>query len=428
MNINQTLYTSSFVARLDASGQASWIVSPGLNGDIGVAVDSAGNSTITGGMYGTASSAFGPFKLTNRGAYDVVVARLDPYGTYEWAAQGGGASAEEGRAVAVDGAGAAHVTGYLSGLGLFPPDTLTGTNKDLLVWKLCPSGLCQTCTKDADCDDNLACTTDTCGAAGVCRYKLQAGACKIGGACQASGALSPADKCQRCHPATIASSWSVIPGCYQCGNYKVDPGKEQCDGALLGGATCGSLGYSGGALKCAAKTCVYDESGCTGYPGYYELDVSAPYGSISSSAQSPGYYFEAPAAFTITGLRVPLDVGSAPQSVQVARLAAPLANGFITTNFTTVVHQTGVNSADFITVNIPVKKGDALVIVGGRGAPTQTFSSFGAAPTYSTMVDGQAMVLHRARFMSNTSAAAGTTIKRLGSGELYRVELRYTVP
>src|SRR5437867_2654773 len=46
-----------------------------------------------------------------------------------------------------------------------------------------------------------------------------------------------------------------------CGNGTRDPG-EQCDGADLGGATCVSLGFPGGALTCAAD-CTFDTRACT---------------------------------------------------------------------------------------------------------------------------------------------------------------------
>jgi len=46
-----------------------------------------------------------------------------------------------------------------------------------------------------------------------------------------------------------------------CGNGVIETG-EQCDGGNLGGATCTSLGFSGGTLACTGS-CTYDTSGCT---------------------------------------------------------------------------------------------------------------------------------------------------------------------
>jgi len=47
----------------------------------------------------------------------------------------------------------------------------------------------------------------------------------------------------------------------QCGNDTQETG-EDCDGADLGGADCGSLGYVGGTLSCRSD-CTFDESGCS---------------------------------------------------------------------------------------------------------------------------------------------------------------------
>jgi len=57
-----------------------------------------------------------------------------------------------------------------------------------------------------------------------------------------------------------------------CGDNIIE-GIEQCDGSNLGGATCASLGFSGGVLGCDAS-CDFDVSQCTG--------VSAPMVAINS--------------------------------------------------------------------------------------------------------------------------------------------------
>jgi len=42
---------------------------------------------------------------------------------------------------------------------------------------------------------------------------------------------------------------------------------EQCDGADLGGVTCGSLGYASGTLGCSSSTCAFDTSACNPVAG-----------------------------------------------------------------------------------------------------------------------------------------------------------------
>ncbi len=48
-----------------------------------------------------------------------------------------------------------------------------------------------------------------------------------------------------------------------CGNGVVDPG-EQCDMLDLQGFSCLDLGLGDGELACAAGTCTFDTSDCTG--------------------------------------------------------------------------------------------------------------------------------------------------------------------
>ena len=52
-----------------------------------------------------------------------------------------------------------------------------------------------------------------------------------------------------------------------CGDGQLDGG-EVCDGAALGGKTCGDIdpSFTGGALACAADCLAFDTSGCTGAP------------------------------------------------------------------------------------------------------------------------------------------------------------------
>ncbi|MFH2006136.1 MAG: DUF4215 domain-containing protein [bacterium] len=65
---------------------------------------------------------------------------------------------------------------------------------------------------------------------------------------------------------TLACSSSCsfdLSGCYMyvCGNSTVEPG-EECDGSNLNGASCLSLGFTGGALACTGN-CTYNTGGCT---------------------------------------------------------------------------------------------------------------------------------------------------------------------
>lgn len=47
-----------------------------------------------------------------------------------------------------------------------------------------------------------------------------------------------------------------------CGNEVIEKPTEQCDQTNLNQATCVSLGFQGGALRCNATTCLYDTQLC----------------------------------------------------------------------------------------------------------------------------------------------------------------------
>lgn len=87
----------------------------------GIAVDSAGNSHLTGFFRGTVD--FGGQQLTSQGGVDGYVVKYDPAGNLIWARQIGGADSEDGYAIAVDGVGNVYVTGTISSsvVTLAPP-------------------------------------------------------------------------------------------------------------------------------------------------------------------------------------------------------------------------------------------------------------------------------------------------------------------
>ena len=60
-------------------------------------------------------------------------------------------------------------------------------------------------------------------------------------------------------------------GSPQCGDGMLVEG-EACDGDLLGGATCASLGFEGGTLACGAN-CELETSGCSNGPGTVTIEV-----------------------------------------------------------------------------------------------------------------------------------------------------------
>lgn len=72
----------------------------------------------------------------------------------------------------------------------------------------------------------------------------------------------------RACPTQTCGNGRIEPGCAQLvppsarGAAPLGPTDEQCDGAALGGASCASLGYAGGRLRCS-RVCTFDTTGCS---------------------------------------------------------------------------------------------------------------------------------------------------------------------
>jgi hypothetical protein len=142
-SINLTSNGSSdiFVAKIDSNGMWQWAVKAGGTGpDLanGIAVDSSGNSYVTGFFEGIAN--FGSINLTSNGYNDIFVFKLDTNGTWQWAVRTGGDwhdLTDSGRGIAVDLDGNTYVTGRFVMNATFGLTTLTNeTHKDLFVAKL----------------------------------------------------------------------------------------------------------------------------------------------------------------------------------------------------------------------------------------------------------------------------------------------------
>ncbi len=130
-----------FIAKVNASGKFAWAVSAGGTGEDrgrSIAVDSSGNSHVTGEFEGTAT--FGSATLTSKGSREVFVAKLDSGGTFVWAVSAGGTSEDYGRAIAVDGAGNSYVAGGFANTTVFGSTTLSSTSKDAYVAKVDSGG------------------------------------------------------------------------------------------------------------------------------------------------------------------------------------------------------------------------------------------------------------------------------------------------
>ena len=112
-----------FLTKLNTSGTVQWATRVGGTGDDnggwlqGLAVDSAGNSFVSGQIQGTVTVAGST--LTSAGGLDAFVGKVNSSGVWQWGAIGGSTDSEHAYGVALDGQGGAYLTGLHRGASTF---------------------------------------------------------------------------------------------------------------------------------------------------------------------------------------------------------------------------------------------------------------------------------------------------------------------
>ena len=138
----------AFVTKLDPNGALLWSTYVGGGGnDYGadIAVDAGGHAYLTGGTNSPDFPLAGPAQAALAGGHDSFALKLDPSGsTLLWSTYLGGSEHEVAEGIAVDGGGAAVVTGYTSSAD-FPTvnahqPARAGAFADAYVTKLAPGG------------------------------------------------------------------------------------------------------------------------------------------------------------------------------------------------------------------------------------------------------------------------------------------------
>lgn len=135
--------TEIFIAKLDNNGNWLWankVEGNASNQGWGVAVDDSSNVYVSGYFANTAT--FGTTTLTSYGGDDdIFVAKLDNNGNWIWAKNAGGTGSDECFDLAVDANANVYITGYFTGTAIFGAESLTCSgSEDVFISKLNSSG------------------------------------------------------------------------------------------------------------------------------------------------------------------------------------------------------------------------------------------------------------------------------------------------
>jgi hypothetical protein len=113
-----------YVAKLNSNGQFQWATrAGGILSDVGasIAIDTAGNTYITGNFSDTA--VFGSSTFISTGGDDAFVAKLNSSGNFTWTKQFGGDGTDASRDVKLDASGNIFLTGYFAQTADLDPES-----------------------------------------------------------------------------------------------------------------------------------------------------------------------------------------------------------------------------------------------------------------------------------------------------------------
>ncbi|MCK4654911.1 MAG: SBBP repeat-containing protein, partial [Candidatus Cloacimonetes bacterium] len=135
-------YDDIFVAKMDAMGNWQWATGAGgfhQDWGYGITIDDERNTYVTGSFKNTAT--FGSYSLTSNGYDDIFVAKMDATGNWQWAAQAGGSSLDQGYGITIDDERNTYVTGMFRETATFGSYSLTSYgSRDVFVAKMDATG------------------------------------------------------------------------------------------------------------------------------------------------------------------------------------------------------------------------------------------------------------------------------------------------
>jgi hypothetical protein len=107
-----------------------------------------------------------------------------------------------------------------------------------------PANACEVCAPAASTATwSRKAEGDGCGTGRICHSNACRAGCLVGGAFEATGAVDPANACQRCDPESSSTGWSVAPDGTTCGT-----GETCSAGACAAGCYIDGAYYANGAL------------------------------------------------------------------------------------------------------------------------------------------------------------------------------------
>ena len=153
-----------------------------------------------------------------------------------------------------------------------------------------------------------------------------------------------------------------------------------------------------------------------------QTQMPLPPQNSTFSTNARGLWFTAPADIVITGLRVPTDASSAPQTLEVVRFkSTPRAYPASTNSFTSLFRVVNDASSGILPVSIPVARGDIIGVLGSRG----DVSSEAPNPAQSTIA-GRPVRLQRLGMQLPLSGYAAQNLWTEQAYGIGRVEIHYT--
>ena len=152
-----------------------------------------------------------------------------------------------------------------------------------------------------------------------------------------------------------------------------------------------------------------------------QTQLPLPPQNSTYSTNARGFWFTAPAAIVITGLRVPTDASGAPQTVEVVRFkSAPRAYPASSNGFTSLLRVENDASTGILPASIPVAQGDIIGVLGSR----DYVSSEAPNPAPSTIA-GRPVRLKRLGMQLPLSAFAAQDLWTEQAYGIGRVEIHY---